>query len=297
MEFNQTDLSDNKYERDRKLFIESFNGEKTFVTLPDKKGVKSKINLLRAVSVNEDQYPIDNDIDFRTKPINPDIIRGLETLNENGAGIFMCVNECDGNGRKDENVIKIRSCMADFDDPEKPLPDFPLEPSMIVETSNKKYHIYWFSEDIPIEGYRQLQESIIYKCGSDPAVKNPGRPGRVPGFYHNKSKRFMSNICHYTGNKYSFRLLTESFPPKPAEKFSAPKYQVKTYDNPEFKGQRGTSTPGRNHFIMRRIGGMISKGLSYGEIESEIYLEAAACDPPLNQFDINNLLKSAKNYV
>ena len=297
MKFNQTDLSDNKWERDRKLFIESFPGEKTFVSLYDKKNMKSKINLLRSVSVNENQYGIDNEIDFTTQIIPVEIIMGLEKLNDLGAGIFMCINECDGTGRKDENVIRIRSCMADFDDPDKPLPGFKLEPSMIIETSKNKHHVYWFSDNIPLEGFRQLQESIIYNCGSDVAVKNPGRPGRVPGFYHNKSKRFMTNICHYTGLKYDFGLLTDSFPPEPVKQFSAPQYQVPSYNNnTEFKGARGTSEGQRNHFIMRRIGGMVAKGLSYTEIEAEVYLEAAACQPALGQFDLNNLLKSAQNY-
>ena len=296
MKFNMKDLSDDKWMRDRKLFIESFPGEKTFVSLYDKKQ-KSKVNLLRSVSVTQDQYAIDGEIDFRTKIIPVKIIMGLEKLNDLGAGIFMCINECDGTGRKDENVIKIRSCMADFDDIEKGLPEFTLEPSMIVETSKKRFHVYWFSDDIPVEGFRQLQESLIYNLGSDPAVKNPGRPGRAPGFHHQKGKPFMSNICHYTGLKYSFDLLTASFPPEPADQFSAPQYQVPSYNNnTEFKGARGTSEGQRNHFIMRRIGGMVAKGLSYTEIEAEVYLEAAACQPALGQLDINNLLKSAQNY-
>jgi hypothetical protein len=297
MNLNQKDMSDNKWERDRKLFIESFPGEKTFVSLPDKKGVRTKTNLLRSVSVNEDQYPIDGQIDFRTKIIPVKIIMGLEKLNELGAGIFMCINENNGTGRKDKDVIRIRSCMADFDNPDIPLPDFVIEPSMIVETSSKKYHVYWFSDSIPLEGFRQLQESIIFNYGSDVAVKNPGRPGRVPGFYHNKEKRFMSSIVHYTGNKYSFDLLTDSFPPEPKKQFSAPQYKTINYDNAEFKGSRGASDGGRNAHIIKRIGGMINRGLNYNEIEAEIYKEAESCSPPLDQFDINNLLKSAKKYL
>ncbi len=209
----------------------------------------------------------------------------------------MCVNECDGKGRTDKNVIRIRSCIADFDKPEKPLPDFKLEPSMIVETSNLKYHVYWFSDDIPLEGFRQLQESIIYNLGCDPAVKNPGRPGRLPGFYHQKLKPFMSNIVHYTGLKYSFDLLTSAFPPEPKPQFSAPKYNLPDYNNTaEFKGAYGASDGGRHHHVMRRVGGMINRRLSWTEIEAEIYKESLACVPPLENFDIQNLLKSARNY-
>ena len=292
-----TDLSDDKYARDRKLFVQSFSGEKTFVSLPDKKGIYSEVNLLRSVSVKENQWPIDNEIDFTTQIIPVKIIMGLEKLNDLGAGIFLVVNECDGKGRKDENVIRIRACMADWDDPGKPLPDFPLEPSIIVETSNKKYHVYWMSDDIPVEGYRQLQESIIFNVGSDPAVKNPGRPGRMPGFYHNKLKRFMSNIVHYTGIKYSFDSLTSAFPPEPVKQWSAPQYNLPDYNNTaEFKGVYGASDGGRHHHVMRRVGGMIGRRLSWTEIEAEVYKESLACIPPLENFDIQNLLKSARNY-
>lgn len=297
MRFNQRDLSDGKWERDRKLFIGAFPGEKTFVSLNDRK-TKTKINLLRSVSVNENQYPIDGDIDFTEKIIPVDIIRGVEKLNDYGAGIFMCINEMDGNGRKDENVVKIRSIFADFDNPEKPLPVFNIEPSMIVETSSKKYHVYYFSDNIPIDGFRQLQDGLIYKYKCDPAVKNPGRPVRVPGFYHNKKKRFLSSIVHYTGIKYSFGLLTQEFPPSPRVQFSAPEFKKDIYKNKkEFTGTRGVSKGGRNQHIIKCIGGMISRGLNYNEIETEIYKESEACSPPLGQFDINNLLKSAKGYL
>ena len=296
MKFNQTDLSEDKWERDRKLFIESFPGEKAFVTIKDNKKF-CKTNLLRSVSVVEDQYPIDGEIDFVVPIIPVKIIMGLEKLNDLGAGVFMCVNEMDGTGRKDENVIRIRSCIADFDNPEIPLPDFKLEPSMIVETSSKKHHIYWFSDNIPIEGFRQLQEGIIKKYKCDPNVKNTGRPGRVPGFFHQKEKRFISNIKHYTGLKYDFGLLTEEFPPPPKKQWSAPEFKKDLYaDKKEFTGARGASDGGRNAHVIKCIGGMVKRGLNYNEIEREVYLEAEACNPPLGRQDINNLLYSAKRY-
>jgi len=287
-----------QFDRDRKLFIESFPGEKTFVSLQDNKNKKPSINLIRSVSVKENQYAIDGEINSIEKIIPVKIIRGLEVLNENKAGIFMVINECDGKGRKDENVIRIRACFCDFDDPEKPLPDFNLEPSMIVETSPNKYHVYFFSDNIPVEGFRQLQEGLIHKYGCDPAVKNPGRPGRIPGFFHCKSKRYMVNIVHYTGLKYDFALLTEEFPPPSRKQFSTPKFQKDLYgDQPEYKGDYGFSKGGRNCGIMKKIGGMIKRHLSWHEIENEVWKEAQACQPQLNEFEVKNLLKSARKYV
>ena len=296
MRFNQTDVSDEKWERDRKLFIECFYGEKTFVSLKDNKNF-CKTNLIRAVSVIENQYPIDGKIDFRITIIQSKIIQGLEKLNDLGAGVFMMINEGDGKGRKTENVIKVRAIFGDFDDPTKALPNFNLEPSLIVESSKKKYHVYWLSDNIPLECFRQLQEGIILKYGCDPAVKNLNRTLRFPGFFHNKKKRFMSQIVHYTGNKYDFGMLSEEFPPPPRKQFSAPQFKKDLYaDKKEFTGTRGASKGGRNAHVIKRIGGMVNRGLNYSEIESEVYLEAEACNPKLGQSDINNLLYSAKRY-
>lgn len=298
MRFNSTDLSDEKLERDRKLFLESFPGEKTFLTLQDNKNIKPKIRLLRTVSVSQDQYPIDAYIDPSVPIIPVKIIRGLDTLNDNGAGIFMCVSETDGKGRKEENVIKIRSCYADFDDIEKGLPEFSIEPSMIVETSPKKFHVYFFSDNIPVECFRGLQEGLIHCFGSDQAVKDPSRTMRVPGFYHNKGKRYISNIVHYTGLKYDFTVLSEKFPPPPRKQWSAPKFKKDLYsDTKEYKGGYGFSKGGRNCGIMKKVGGMVKRNLSWREIEREVWKEAQACSPKLNEFEVKNILRSAKRYA
>ncbi len=39
----------------------------------------------------------------------------LARLNDDGAGIFVMVNEGDGQGRKAENVTRVRAVFADFD--------------------------------------------------------------------------------------------------------------------------------------------------------------------------------------
>jgi hypothetical protein len=65
----------------------------------------------------------------------------LAALNAQGAGVFLMVNEGDGQGRKVANVTRVRAYCADFDG--APLPQgWPLEPSLTVETSPGKFHAY-----------------------------------------------------------------------------------------------------------------------------------------------------------
>src|SRR6516165_6375119 len=69
----------------------------------------------------------------------------LRRLNEQGAGIFVTVNETDGNGRKSENIKRIRAIWQEDDDGFDGA--FPLAPSMIVQTSPGHFHRYWLVED------------------------------------------------------------------------------------------------------------------------------------------------------
>ena len=286
---------DTQFDIDRKIFLESFPGIKTFQTFKDNKDLKCSTNLIRQVSISGDVYPI-GDFDFSKKIIDVNIIRGLEKLNDLGAGIYLTINETDGKGRKKENINRIRAIFGDFDG--VPLPQtWENDPSLIVETSQGKYHVYWLTDDTPMEGFTQLQKAIAFKFKSDPVVHDLPRIMRVPGFWHKKGEPFMTRIISHTGLKYSFSLLNEMFPPEPVKQFSAPKYNKPVNgDDGEFKGSRGVSEPGRNCHIIKCLGGAKKRGLSWDAIEQEAYLEGAACIPPVKQSEVRSILKSFRRY-
>jgi len=297
-----TELKNNQWEKDRKIFLDSFPGFKTFQTFSDNKDFKSKTNLTRQVSIKENVYP-SGDFDFTQPVMDANIIIGLEKLNELGAGIYMTIAETDGRGRKTENITKIRSCFADLD--EVPLPkSFEERPSMIVETSPGKHHVYYFTvldDDhygVPLQAFRPLQESIAKKFGGDPVVKDLPRILRVPGFFHNKKEPFMSRVVDYTGTRFDFGLLVELFPPIPVKQWSAPKYQKQTEcdSKKEYKGNYGCGKGGRNHHITSRIGGMLKRGVDWSVIEQEAIKEAMACSPPLSEVETRAILKSMRRY-
>ena len=81
-----------------------------------------------------------------TRVLNGTLDEHLDTLvslNQQGAGIFVSVNETDGNGRKMENIIRIRAVFQEDDGDGTKLP---VTPHIIVQTSPGKYHRYVLTE-------------------------------------------------------------------------------------------------------------------------------------------------------
>ena len=75
----------------------------------------------------------------------------LTHLNEQGAGIFVTINRTDLLGRTNANVTGIRRFFVDTDGaPLEPIQMASIEgkiiPSMLVESSPDKYHVYWNAE-------------------------------------------------------------------------------------------------------------------------------------------------------
>ena len=293
-----------QFEKDRKLFLESFPGKKMFQTFPDNPKKKTKINLIRQFCLDEESYPIDGDIDFTKTQIPYKIIQGLDTLNDiYGAGIFLTINETTNNGRKATDIVKVRSVFIDLDD--VGLPQFDERPSMVTETSPGNFHAYYLTTpdndktNVPLQSFKTIQESMIHKYKSDPVVKDLSRVMRCVGWYHQKGERFLSRIVDYTGKRFEFGFLIELFPPLPVKQFSAPKWQPTTNGDSakEFKGTYGASKGGRNHHLIKRIGGMLKKNLSWSDIEQETFKEAQSCSPPLSERETRAVLKSARRYA
>lgn len=126
----------------------------------------------------------------------------LSRLNKLGAGVFFTVNETDGKGRKNENIVRVRALFADFDtvDNRRPIKLSRLGgiyvPSCIVESSPGKHHAYWVLSDdttgqCPLDYFHTAQKELAYCFGSDPKICDLARVMRVPGFYHNKGAPFL----------------------------------------------------------------------------------------------------------
>ena len=75
----------------------------------------------------------------------------LHALNEKGGGIYFSVNTTDfgaslkdnPKGSKRGKTTWLRAIHFDHDHADRPLPEFPIEPSLIVPTSTGKLQLYW----------------------------------------------------------------------------------------------------------------------------------------------------------
>ena len=274
-----------EFETDREIFLNSFPGLKTFQLFDDTQAKRREFSKV-----------------FHCQSLPWSWTQRLEELNCNGVGVFLCVNETDGTGRTNASIKNIRAVFADFDGQDV-APAYDDDPSMVVETSPGKYHAYFFTDPdeiggFPVSSFTTIQTAIAAKYNSDPAVKDLARVMRVPGFYHTKGEPFLSRITHYTGNVFAYGDLVEMFPPIPREQFSGKRWEKVqvSFNSGEFKGTYGAGEGNRNTHIMKRIGGMIKRNLSWHEIESEAMKEAISCSPPLTERETINILKSAKRY-
>ncbi len=144
----------------------------------------------------------------------------LATLNERGAGIYVTVNETDGEGRKKSNIVRVRAIWQEDDGDGKG--QLPLEPHIVVNTSPGKYHRYWLVDGLAFEQFGGVMERMIVDYGSDPNAKDVSRVLRLPGFSHrkvNKGKGLVGEPYPVTvveQNKlppYCPAQLLEAFPP------------------------------------------------------------------------------------
>ncbi|WP_439923340.1 AAA family ATPase [Nitrobacter sp. JJSN] len=119
----------------------------------------------------------------------PEVL-ALNTL-ERRAGVFVTVNATDLQGRRTENIVRVRALFVDADTDEQTkrciaqMKACGVTPSLAVK-SGRGFHFYFCADDIPRDQFGALQERLIEKFGTDPAVKDLPRVMRLPGTLHLK---------------------------------------------------------------------------------------------------------------
>lgn len=137
----------------------------------------------------------------------------LSRLNAAGYGIYVVANH---GGDDDDSIDRVRAVFADWDPPQTAaMPaQLPIEPHIIVESSEGKHHAYWLADGLPVDQFKAVQEAIAAMLGSDKTITNPSRIMRLPGFAHTKSAPRMVRIIHESGAvPYSASQVRETFAP------------------------------------------------------------------------------------
>jgi len=123
----------------------------------------------------------------------------LVQLNQQGYGVFVMVNEGDGQGRKATNVTRVRAHFLDLDGaPVTPPLAAEATPHILVESSPKRWHVYWRTEDCPLHQFRDRQKQLIQRFRGDPVVCDLPRVMRLPGFLHQKREPFTTRLVPQT---------------------------------------------------------------------------------------------------
>jgi hypothetical protein len=122
----------------------------------------------------------------------------LTKWNQEGYEIYALMNEGNGKGTGNDDIIRVRCLGLDLEPPHCPDveaakaailsgPD-DARPDVAVRTSiypSPRYQMLWRA-DLPLERFSLWQAHLAAKFGGDPTIKNLGRLMRVPGFFHMK---------------------------------------------------------------------------------------------------------------
>ena len=117
----------------------------------------------------------------------------LCAMNNQGFGVFIVAARLDGNGRKMDNVTALRCNYIDIDgaDGQQQLElasAFSPSPSFAVETSPKRFHVYWRTAEYTDRArFTSVQSKLAANFNSDRKVSDATRVLRLAGTYHRKT--------------------------------------------------------------------------------------------------------------
>lgn len=125
----------------------------------------------------------------------------LTSYNQQGWGVFACLNGMDGHGQNLNNVAYIRAHVLDLDDPATSLYNYDIAcksnplPHFGVQTSPNKFHLYWRVHPYTGNDFFTLQQKRLAQLyNGDPTIIDATRVLRVPGFYHLKGDPALVNF-------------------------------------------------------------------------------------------------------
>ena len=137
----------------------------------------------------------------------------LAAKNRQGCGVYVTVNQTDGKGRKEENILKVRALFIDLDgSPLEPVLNAPIKPHIIIESSPERFHAYWIVENVPLKDFSAIQKALAKKFAGDPSVNDLSRVMRLPGFYHLKKTPQQTKIIFESSEQpYSIENFLSAF--------------------------------------------------------------------------------------
>ena len=135
--------------------------------------------------------------------------KSIDRLQSDGRGCYFVVN---GQGQKNENVLKGKAVFYEHDDLPRELQldlwktlGLPV-PTIQIDTGGKSIHSYWvFDQPIQIADWKTLQTDLLDFSEGDRLIKNESRVMRLAGALHiGEGGNNQSVIIANSGTHYSF---------------------------------------------------------------------------------------------
>ena len=201
-------------------FIGCFSGRMIYMTNPDN---PSRDGITNATPIH--YFPDSLD----------EVYEALQERNGFNWGVFFAVNELDPSldpehKRTEKMVSRCRAVFLEDDQKRsKPRDDFPIKPSIIVGSSDRKFHYYWLTSTSEFQEWKDVQNRIIQNYHGDIQCKDLPRVLRLPTFNHGKRDPFESTVHIHSKTPYSWDQITKAFEPLPLE---SKKYSEHLPDSP-----------------------------------------------------------------
>lgn len=142
----------------------------------------------------------------------------FKKLNKDKFGIYFTVNKFTKGSRRKDKIKRIRAVFCEDDYTGKLVEDWPLPPSIVVCSSPGKYHYYWLTNTTNFKQYELVMQTMVDKHNCDNHARDISRVLRIPGLYHNKSKKFRIKVIGGNKKKYKWDVITFAFPPASKKK-------------------------------------------------------------------------------
>jgi P4 family phage/plasmid primase-like protien len=216
----------------------------------------------------------------------------LTSFSVQGAGVFACINKCEGQTRANKNIAEFRSLFVDLDGV---LPPEGYPEASIECQSARGMHIYYLLEKDEIRDpatFRACQKVLISFFKADAAIHDPARVMRLPGYPHqkDKSRPFMVKLKKCENRRFKLKELFCLFPGlENAVSESSQKIHTSESDSGVFAAwaealpvKEGTSNTmgGRNRTVLILCREGLGCGLSGEKLEQfvRLYCEKSGLD-------------------
>ena len=108
-------------------------------------------NRTRGGVIEQRAYPTDSQVGL------------LEKYNQRGYGIYFTVNQTSPEGRKAENVTRVRAVFLDWDEGAdlNKLMAGPLEPHIVTRTREDRLQAFWLTDDVTKEHFTARDSQLL----------------------------------------------------------------------------------------------------------------------------------------